>query len=227
MTWPKLTAVRTKDSGTRRFAITNHAPSPFSIKEAWVLTWVGRLFGTVVQHLLSLPALWIKSLLFAPTTPLSIYRPILWWAVWTRTWKQKGLCGTCRRWPSAPLSIAATSADDMVCQNQQRISSHPYWGKLWSSVGLPDFEQQVVWPRLPAKHVSVLPVWCPTDVQGAWLLGEVTVTFSVHSIGHSCFSLAQDSSIPRPLSSNTTQLSDAWPRRMSNDPLLWIRGCLR
>ena len=35
------------------------------------------------------------------------------------------------------------------------------------------------------------------------------------------------SSMPRPLSSNSTQLSDAWPRRMSNDPLLWIRGCLR
>lgn len=139
----------------------------------------------------------------------------------------KGLCGTCRLWPSVSLSIAATSAEDTVCQNQQRISSHPYWVSLSSSVGLLDSEQRVVWARLPAKHVSIPSVWCTTDFQGAWVLGEVTVTFSVNNMGHSCFSLAQDSSMPRPLSSNTTQLPDAWPRRMSNDPLLWIRGCLR
>lgn len=36
-------------------------------------------------------------------------------------------------------------------------------------------------------------------------------------------SLVRDSSMPRPLSSNTTQLTDAWPK-VSNDPLLWIRG---
>ena len=56
-------------------------PSTFSMKEAWLLTQARQLFGTQVHHLLSLPAFLIKSLFLAPTTRLSIYWPVMLWAV--------------------------------------------------------------------------------------------------------------------------------------------------
>ena len=52
----------TKVSNTKKFATTNHTASPFSIKEAWIWTWVrwtlefgtlGKMnldFGTLVHH---------------------------------------------------------------------------------------------------------------------------------------------------------------------------------
>ena len=40
MTRTMLTATRVKDSGTKKFAATDHTLSPFSIKEAWILTQV-------------------------------------------------------------------------------------------------------------------------------------------------------------------------------------------
>ena len=55
----------TKVSNTKKFATTDHTASPFSIKEAWIWTWVrwtlnfgtlGKMnlnFGTLVHHLWS------------------------------------------------------------------------------------------------------------------------------------------------------------------------------
>ena len=39
------TVARAKDSDTKKFATTSHTPFLFSIKEAWILTWVKLLFG--------------------------------------------------------------------------------------------------------------------------------------------------------------------------------------
>ena len=79
MTWPTWTAARTKDSNTKKFAATNHTPSPFNIEEAWILTWERWFFGTRVHHLLGLLAFRIKSILLAPATRLLIYWPVVWW----------------------------------------------------------------------------------------------------------------------------------------------------
>ena len=51
----------------------NFTPSPFSIKEAWILTWRRWSFETLVYHLLGLLAFRIKSLFLVPTTHLLIY----------------------------------------------------------------------------------------------------------------------------------------------------------
>ena len=40
------TAARTKDSGTKKSATTSHTSFPFSIKEAWILTWAMVLWNT-------------------------------------------------------------------------------------------------------------------------------------------------------------------------------------
>ena len=66
ITWPTRTGARTKDSDIKKFATTNHTLSPFSIKEAWILTWI--FWGTLVHNLLHLLAFQIKSLFLAPTT---------------------------------------------------------------------------------------------------------------------------------------------------------------
>ena len=56
MTWPLWTAARTKDSNLKKFAKASHTPSSFSIKEAWILTWVRWFPRTLVCHLLGLAA---------------------------------------------------------------------------------------------------------------------------------------------------------------------------
>ena len=61
---------RTKDSDTKKFVTINYIPSPFSIKEAWILTQVRWFFGILIHHLLGLLAFWIKSLFLVPTTCL-------------------------------------------------------------------------------------------------------------------------------------------------------------
>ena len=43
VTRPTWTAARAKDTGTEKFAATNHTPSLFSIKEAW--GWEGDARG--------------------------------------------------------------------------------------------------------------------------------------------------------------------------------------
>ena len=53
VTRPMLTAERTKDSGIKKSTTTSPTVSPFSIKEAWILTRIRWLFGTLVCHLLS------------------------------------------------------------------------------------------------------------------------------------------------------------------------------
>ena len=86
VTWPMWTAGSTKDSGTKKFAPTSHTPSPFRIKEAWILTRVRWFFGTLVHHLLGLLASPIKLLFLAPTPRLLDFWPVMQWAVWTWTW---------------------------------------------------------------------------------------------------------------------------------------------
>lgn len=87
VTRPNWAVVRKKDSGTNKFATTSHTPSPFSIKEVWIqLRWDGFLW-TLVHHLLSLLAFWIKSLFLAPTSCLSKY----WLEVWQVAWDQNSL----------------------------------------------------------------------------------------------------------------------------------------
>ena len=66
ITWPTGTGARTKASDIKKFATTNHTPFPFSIKEAWILTWI--FWGTLVHNLLHLLAFQIKSLFLASTT---------------------------------------------------------------------------------------------------------------------------------------------------------------
>ena len=50
------TAMRTKDSNTRKLAITNPTPSPFRIKGDLILTQVKWFVETQVYHLLSMQA---------------------------------------------------------------------------------------------------------------------------------------------------------------------------
>lgn len=45
--------------------------------------------------------------------------------------------------------------------------------------------------------------------------------------GYPCPSVAQGSSLPQPLNVTAIQLSNVWLRRMSDDPLSWLRGHLR
>ena len=73
-------------AGTKKFATASHMPSPFSIKEAWILTPIRWFFGTLVLHLLSLLISRIKLLSLAPTLHLLVYWSVLWWPVqaWTR-----------------------------------------------------------------------------------------------------------------------------------------------
>ena len=52
VTRPTWRATRMKHFVTKIFAIAT--TSPFSIKEAWILTWVRWFFGTLVYHLLGL-----------------------------------------------------------------------------------------------------------------------------------------------------------------------------
>ena len=92
MTWPTWTAARTMDSNTKKFATTNYTPSPFNIKEAWILIWVRWLFGTLVHHFLSLLAFWIKSLFLAPNLSLD-YWPVLWWPSNRRMYHPLPNCG--------------------------------------------------------------------------------------------------------------------------------------
>ena len=68
MTRPSQTAAITKDSRARKSVTTSHtlSSSPFSIKEAWILTWVRWFFGKLVWHSLHLLAFWIESLFFPP-----------------------------------------------------------------------------------------------------------------------------------------------------------------
>ena len=77
MTGPIQTVATAKDSNTKTFTTTNHAPSAFSIKEIRTLTWVRWCFGTLVHHLLSLLVFQIKSLFLAPTTHLLTYWPVV------------------------------------------------------------------------------------------------------------------------------------------------------
>ena len=57
--WPDLCGQmqETKDSGTKKLAMTNHTPSCFNTKQAWIWTQIRWLFGALVHHLLSLLAL--------------------------------------------------------------------------------------------------------------------------------------------------------------------------
>ena len=48
------------------------APSPFRVKETWILTEVRWFFGTQVHHL-GLEAFWTRLQFFAPTPPFWIY----------------------------------------------------------------------------------------------------------------------------------------------------------
>ena len=63
---------KNKYSDSKKFAPTNCNLSPFSKKEAWILTWASWFFGTLVHHLLSLLAFWIKSLFLAATTHFNL-----------------------------------------------------------------------------------------------------------------------------------------------------------
>ena len=66
LTHPLLSLIRTR----------TFTPDPFSIKKAWILTQGRWVFGTVVPHLLSLLAFWIKSLFLVPTAGLLTYWPV-------------------------------------------------------------------------------------------------------------------------------------------------------
>ena len=76
-------AARTKDSGTKKFATASNIPSPFSIKEGWVINWVRWLsWATLVHDLLGQLYFWIKLLFLTATACLWIYCSIVGWAGW-------------------------------------------------------------------------------------------------------------------------------------------------
>ena len=52
---------QTKDLGAKKFTVIDQILSSFSIKEAWILTWVRWLLGTLVPHLLGLLAFKITA----------------------------------------------------------------------------------------------------------------------------------------------------------------------
>lgn len=56
--------------------------SPFSVKQAWILTQPRWFLGIWVHHYFDLPAFQTKSLFLAPTTHLLIYWPVLQEAIW-------------------------------------------------------------------------------------------------------------------------------------------------
>ena len=52
---------QTKDLGAKKFTVIDQILSSFSIKEAWILTWVRWLLGTLVPYLLGLLAFKITA----------------------------------------------------------------------------------------------------------------------------------------------------------------------
>ena len=68
------------------FYFTSLLPHLCSIKETRIQTQAIWLFWTLVHHLLSLLALWIKSLFLAPTICLSMYWLVVQWAIQAWTW---------------------------------------------------------------------------------------------------------------------------------------------
>ena len=80
----KLTHPLWSLTGTRKCLTL--PPTPFSIKEAWVLTQGRWFFGTQVHHLLGLLAFLINLSCLAPATCLSIYWLAGQQAVWAWTW---------------------------------------------------------------------------------------------------------------------------------------------
>ena len=75
--WPDLLRQLRKDYHGKKFAKTNQIPSPFNIKEVWILTQVRWFFGMLIHHLLNLLAFKIKSLFLVLTTCLLIYWPVV------------------------------------------------------------------------------------------------------------------------------------------------------
>ena len=74
---PKWTAVRTRDSYTKKHATTNHLSFLFRIREAWNITQIKWFFGTLVHHLLGLLDFRIKLIFLVQMPYLFIYWPII------------------------------------------------------------------------------------------------------------------------------------------------------
>ena len=68
--------------------MSDFAPSPFSIRETWILTQARWFSGGWVHHLLCQLTFSIKSLFLFPTSRLSTYWPVGWWTVWVWTAEQ-------------------------------------------------------------------------------------------------------------------------------------------
>ena len=68
--------------------MSDFAPSPFSIRETWILTQARWFSGAWVHHLLCQLTFSIKSLFLFPTSRLSTYWPVGWWTVWVWTAEQ-------------------------------------------------------------------------------------------------------------------------------------------
>ena len=118
-------------------------PSPFRIKEAWILT-LGRQFSrTWVYHLLGLLAFEIKSLFLVPVTPLWIYRPVVRWVVCAWTWLQTR--------PSDPRATPSHRRGGLALYSEARL--YPVTGE---SVGIYEImrEGNTGWGRAWDYHLS-------------------------------------------------------------------------
>ena len=111
MTWPTRTPARTRDYhiSSRVFLAPRGLQqpatlSPFTIKEAWILTQVKWFFWILMNHFLDLLTFWIKSLFLAPTLCLFIW-PVTCLAVWP--------CCACVH--AKYLQSCATVCDAMTC----------------------------------------------------------------------------------------------------------------
>lgn len=74
-TWPLWTAARAKGSNPKKFAEASHAPSSFSIKEAWIASWVRWFPRTLVCHFLGVSAFQVII-----PYPSIFYWSVGWWA---------------------------------------------------------------------------------------------------------------------------------------------------
>ena len=72
--------------------------SPFSIKETWLPTHRGWVFGTLIHHLLGLQSFWIKFLFLAPTTQLLLNYQLV--VQGERAWTQLHVAGSTLSPPS-------------------------------------------------------------------------------------------------------------------------------
>ena len=143
--WQKKKKKKKKDIWT--FGTIHHIAFPFNIKEAWILTWVKWFSGTLIHCLLNLLPFCVKLLFLAPTNLLSVYWPVMWWAIQAWTWSQPEGC--------APL-INQPGDSNLWTECMGRGQRGPSTGEGGAFSPLPSFYRDLIGMEQSLSFVSPL-----------------------------------------------------------------------